>query len=160
MNQSRSVESHFEVLLRSGTEGAGLLDPRADGQQLQVNVLYTTPEGTLGALEEASRLARNLGTRPRVLRFYAVPFSLPLEKPPVSIGYLEEQIHALGDRSPIEIDARVILCRDPRASLREFLPQHSLVVVGGKKRWWATKEERLTESLRKDGHEVIFVEQE
>ena len=160
MDQSRSVENYFEVPLTNRTEGADFLDAPTEGQQLQVNVLYTTPEGTVGALETASRLACDLGSRPKVLRLYAVPFSLPLEKPAVPIGYLEEQIHALGDESSIEINARVILCRDPRQSLWELLTPQSLIVMGGRKRWWQTKEQRLVKLLRKDGHEVIFVAQE
>ena len=160
MEKSRSAESPLERLITESAEIPDLPLARDYGQQMEVNVLYTAHARTLAALKTAAQLAANLGTCPKVLRLYAVPYSLPLEKPAVPIGFLEEQIRALARQSPTEITARIILCREPRAILRQILPPHSLIVMGGKKRWWPTREQRLASALRKDGHEVIFVDQE
>ena len=89
---------------------------------------------------------------------YAVPYTLPLEKPAVPEGFLEEQLRALQRDSPAEISARICLCRHPRQGLREVLEPHSLVVIGGRKRWWPTEEQRLARLLKKDGHHVVFAE--
>jgi len=108
----------------------------------------------------ASRLSANLGARPKVLMLYAVPYTLPLEKPVVPTDFLEEQIRSLARESPTEFTARIYLCREPRWTLRELFPPHSVIVVAGKKRWWLTKEQRWARLLRKEGHEVIFVNSE
>jgi len=128
-----------------------------DDGLLKVNVIFTTNSGTLAALELASRLGANLGVCPNVLMLYAVPYALPLEKPAVSIGFLEERIRGVTRVSPMKITARIYLCRDPKRSLHQILQPHSLIVIGGKKRWWPTKEQRFARMLRKEGHEVIFL---
>jgi hypothetical protein len=128
--------------------------------RLSVTVVYTTHAATLAAVKTASRLGGNLATRLKILWLYAVPYTLPLEEPAAAEGFLMQEIRALARESPIEIAAQVYLCREPRRSLHQILPPHSLVVLGGKKRWWPTKEQRLARSLRKDGHEVILVDPE
>jgi hypothetical protein len=62
--------------------------------------------------------------------------------------------------SPVETIVRVFLCRDRLETLSMVLKPHSLVVVGGRGRWWPTAEERLARRLRRAGHEVIFEETE
>jgi hypothetical protein len=42
--------------------------------------------------------------------------------------------------------------------LTAVLDPNSLVVVGGRKRFWPTQEELLAKTLRRQGHEVIFAE--
>jgi hypothetical protein len=158
MENSRSTEG----LLKPWTnQSAETNDPALTcdrGQQLEVHVLYTTHKGTLAALKTASQLAANLSTCPRVLRLYSVPYTLPLERPAVSTDFLEEQIRALACESPMEFSARIYLCREPRWSLRQLFPPHSVIVIAGKKRWWPTKEQSWAKWLRKDGHEVIFLD--
>jgi hypothetical protein len=58
----------------------------------------------------------------------------------------------------MEIAAHIFLCRDKRRTLRLVLRPHSLVVVGGRKRWFLTPEQRLAQALKRDGHHVIFAE--
>jgi hypothetical protein len=52
------------------------------------------------------------------------------------------------------------LCRDSSETLLAVLKPRSLVVIGGRRRWWPTREERLAKKLRGAGHEVIFAELE
>ena len=54
----------------------------------------------------------------------------------------------------------IYLCRDRVETLTAVLSPHSLVVIGGRKRWWPTAEKRLARKLRRAGHEVIFTETE
>ena len=113
MEKSRSAESPLDSLFAEEAEIADVQLTRDYGQQLEVNVLYTTDAGTLGALKTASQLTTNLGACPKVLRLYTVPYSLQLEKPAVPIGFIEEQMRALACQSPGEITVRIILCREP-----------------------------------------------
>jgi hypothetical protein len=90
---------------------------------------------------------------------YPVPYTLPLEKQAVPEGFLENEVRALKHDFPGEISVRICLCRHPRQGLREALEPHSLIVMGGRKRWWPTEEQRLARFLHSRGYQVIFVDQ-
>jgi len=60
----------------------------------------------------------------------------------------------------VETRVSIYLCRDPLETLRSVLKPHSLVVVGSRKRWWPTAEERLAKKLRHFGHQVVVTERE
>ena len=112
MDKSRLGESPFQTLTPRGNRHRRSFPPGAEATAgLDVNVIYTTRFGTLAALKIASRLGQDLGPRPKVLMLHAVPYTLPLEKPAVPIGFLEKQIQALTAESPTEITARIYLCR-------------------------------------------------
>lgn len=158
MSNHRAVQFGFE---------APALDPPIEtptptgvdgGSKLEVFVLFTNPAATLAALSLADRLTRKLGARLRLLMPYEVPYTLPLTKPAVPVGFLEGQFHALASTSPMDISAHIFLCRDKRRALRLLLKPRSILVMGGRKCWWPTEEERLARSLEKDGHHVIFAE--
>ena len=62
--------------------------------------------------------------------------------------------------SAVDTTVRFYLCRDRDETLARVLRPHSLVVIGGKKRWWPTAESRMAKRLRKLGHEVVLAETE
>jgi hypothetical protein len=142
---------------RHGADGRDQADEH-DGQRLQVFVVFTNTTGTLAALQMAERLSKKLEARLQVLMPYEVPYTLPLTEPAVPAGFLEEQLRTLAHQAPMEIAAHVYLCRDKRRTLRLILRPYSLVVVGGRKRWFPTPEQRLAQALKRDGHHVIFAE--
>jgi hypothetical protein len=129
-----------------------------DEQRLQVFVVFTNAPGTLAALQMAEQLSRRLEACLRLLMPYEVPYTLPLTQPAVPAGFLEDQLRTLAHQAPMEIAAHIFLCRDKRRTLRLVLRPHSLVVVGGRKRWFLTPEQRLAQALKRDGHHVIFAE--
>src|SRR5260370_910478 len=57
--------------------------------RLEVNVIFTDAQATAVALKTAGSLARDLGACIRVRAAIAVPYSLPLDKPPVSVHFTE-----------------------------------------------------------------------
>jgi len=132
--------------------------PGEDNRWEKAIVLFTTHVGTVAALKTASRLRANPGARPKVLVLYEVPYTLPLDKRALPEGFLEDQLRALRRDFPEEISVQIHLCRLARQGVREVLPPHSLIVMGGRKRWWPTAEQWLARRLRKDGHEVVFAE--
>jgi hypothetical protein len=160
MDIQRISEQQTEPAVTSQVAGRGLSTSGPSDGRLQLNVLYTSHSGTRAALQLVSRMAVSLSTSPRVLRLYVVPYALPLERPPVSVDVLEEQLRALAGESKTEFSAHVYLCRETRKTLHQLFPPRSLIVLGGKKRWWPTKEQRWADQLRKEGHEVIFVNAE
>ncbi len=125
---------------------------------LKVDVLYTTDAGTRLALERAWQLAQNLGAHVRLVFIYVVPFTLPLEKPAVSLPFLEDKLSKLASGFSGEASVHIYLCRETRRALSEVLSPSCPVVLGGRRRWWHTKEQRLERRLRKLGRQVIFKE--
>ena len=132
-----------------------------DGQterRLEVFVIFTDLPGTLAAIQRAEGLAEQLGAHLRLVMPYEVSYTLPLTKPPVSVEFLESQMRDLAARTGMEVEAQVCLCRDKKSALGNLLPPNSLIVVGGRKRWWPTAAQLLARSMQRDGHQVIFAD--
>jgi len=127
---------------------------------LGVVVVFTSVEATVSALKTAGALASRLNARITLIVPQVVPYPLPLTSPPVLLDFSERRFRVLASASPVETTVRLYLCRDETETLAAVLAPHSLVVVGGRKKWWPTAEVRLTRKLRHAGHEVIFTEME
>src|SRR6266849_8967572 len=127
--------------------------------ELEINVIFTDPHGTLSALRTAGALAHQLRAHINLLVLRVVPYAFPLASPPVSIQFTERRLLDLahrGAQGPMVISVQVYLCRDRRLCLLKALKPQSLVVVGGRARWWPTKETKLARMLQFAGHRVIF----
>jgi hypothetical protein len=127
-------------------------------QQLNIAVVFTSVESTLAALKEAGNLANSLGARITLVVPQVVPFPLPLETPPVLVEFNENRFRVMASESPVETSVQIFLCRDRFETLAAVLKPGSIVVVGGRKRWWPTKDETLARQLRRAGYEVLFKE--
>jgi hypothetical protein len=138
------------------TSGRPGSEPTAWAPQ-KVYVLFTNFDQTLGAVRVAGRLASAMGGDVTVVHFRSIGFGAPLDHP--------------SGLSPVETDAfrarlaaehcgarvRVCLCRDPRQAIRSVIDGHSLVVIGGRRRWWPTPSNRWRRMLEKEGYVVVFV---
>jgi hypothetical protein len=129
-------------------------------QQLNIAVVFTSVESTLAALKEAGNLANSLGARIKLVVPQVVPYPLPLETPPVLVEFNENRFRVMASESPVETSVQIYLCRDRFETLTSVLNPGSIVVVGGRKRWWPTKDETLAGQLRRAGYEVLFKETE
>ena len=128
--------------------------------RLEVNVIFTDPQATVAALKTAGVLARDLGASIRVRAAIHVPYTLPLDKPPVSVGFLESLLCRLVRRSELhtfEPSVHLYMCRDRIEALVRVLRPNSLVVISGREHWWPTAERRMAKALRSKGHRVVFV---
>jgi hypothetical protein len=129
------------------------------GNEFEINVIFTDHRGTLGALKTAGALAHQLLAHINLLVPRVVPYAFPLASPPVSIQFTERRLLDLarqGAQGSVVISVQLYLCRDRRLCLLEALRPQSLVVVGGRARWWPTKETKLARMLQFAGHHVIF----
>jgi hypothetical protein len=136
--------------------------PRAEeaDRQLNIAVVFTSVGSTLAALKEAGKLANDLGACIRLLVAQVVPHPLPLEAPPVLVEFNENRFRVIANESRVETSVQVYLGRDRFETLTSVLKSGSIVVLGGRKRWWPTKDELLARRLRRAGYEVIFKETE
>jgi hypothetical protein len=127
---------------------------------LNISVVFTSVDATLAALKQAGSLANRLGAHITLVVPQIVPRPLPLDSPPVLIDWNENRFRVIASEAPVQTTVQIYLCRDRWETLESVLKPHSLVVVGGRKRWWPTAENRLANKLRNAGHEVIFAETE
>ncbi len=132
------------------------VDAVESGGDFAVHVVFTSPASTFAALKTAAGLARSLGAHIRILATQVVPYPTPLEDPPVAAEFTERRLRRLARAAGAGSTIRVYLCRDPRQTLEAALEPESLLVIGGKKRWWPTAEQRLARWLEAKGHRVIF----
>jgi len=126
-----------------------------------VTVIATTEKGTTAALDEARRLARDLDARVTLLKMKIVRRRFPLDKPPVSLRVTTRQQCSLAvgsNEKEQDLTVRTCLCRDRDLSLQRVLRRRALVVIGGRRHWWLSREERLEKVLRGMGHHVIFID--
>ncbi len=144
------ITANEQAVRTTGTE-----EPR-----LNVTVLFTSVEGTMAALRTAGTLASKLGGRITIIVPEVVPYHLPLNEPPVRHDWNEKRFRVLAAESAVETSVRFYLCRDENEMLAKTLGPHSLVVLGGKRHLWPTRESRLAKRLRSLGHEVILAETE
>lgn len=128
--------------------------------RLEVNVIFTDPQATVAALKAAGSLARDLEARIRIRAAIAVPYTLPLDKPPVCAGFIEKLLFDLVcrlDLDAFEPSIHLYQCRDRVETLLRVLSPNSLVVIGARKHWWPTAESRVAKALRSKGHRVVFI---
>ena len=134
--------------------------PEQAKHSLEITVVFTSARATTAALNQAGALASKLSARITLVVPQVVPYPLPLESPPVLLDFSERRFGEIAKASPVETTVRVYLCRDCFETLGTTLQPHSLVVIGGVRKWWPTREKTLARKLRRLGHEVIFTESE
>jgi hypothetical protein len=126
------------------------------GSRLELHVVFTDLASTLAALASASELARDLNARITIVAAQVVPYPLPLTDPPVPVAFTERVLLEAASAQTVDTRVDFYLCRDRRQAIRGALKRDSLVVIGGRKRWWPTGEESLARVLKRDGHRVIL----
>jgi hypothetical protein len=132
------------------------LAPPWAAARLQIFVIYTEFHEAVAALRAAERLANQLGALVRLVMPYEVSYSLPLDRPPVLTNFLKAQLADAAARAEVDVEGQVCLCREKRAALNNLMPPNSLIVFGGRKRWWPTESSRLAKYFQKLGHHVVF----
>ncbi|TAM81900.1 MAG: hypothetical protein EPN47_10875 [Acidobacteria bacterium] len=156
--RSNQINRHLE---KPATRFDTPCAPSEAGQGVlhEVNVIFTGNGSSRHALRAAGNLARDLGVRLRFIVLRAVPYALPLNKPPVPAEFTERKFKALAEGIEIEshIDVLICNCRSRQVALAKILPPDSVVVIGGLEKWWPTKASRLAARLQSEGHEVILV---
>lgn len=131
---------------------------REENAKLHITVVFTSVDSTLHALREAGKLASRLNAALTLIVPQIVPYPLPLSSPPVLLDFTERCFRVLAGESPVETTVRIYLCRERDAMLRAALEPRSLVVIAAPKHWWPTADKATVRRLRREGHEVLFIE--
>jgi hypothetical protein len=122
--------------------------------KLPITVLYTTQAQTKSALQEADRLARNLGATIQMMMLRVVPFPLELNHPPVPMAIDRRFARRVARSAGVDTEVRVYECRDAEETLLRMLPEHSIVVIGCR---WTSRHWHLIRTLKRNGHDPVLV---
>ena len=123
-----------------------------------VSVVYTTVDDTLRAARVGARLADAMGVPLHLVHFRSLPAQEDVSAPAgISPLETEEFVSRLRERG-ITASVGVYLGRDDARSIPWAIKPHSLVVVGGRRRWWPTRVGRLRRALEAAGHFVVNVD--
>jgi hypothetical protein len=140
-----------------GTSRPSVSLPSSDsGCCLEVVVLHTDTKRTLEALKAAANLAQGLTARIRLVVPQVVPYPLPVNAPDVPAAFTGRRFHALVSGARIDTYVDIRLGREKREILESALRPHSMVVLGGRRRWWPNEESSLAHRLERMGHHVVF----
>jgi hypothetical protein len=133
--------------------------PAVGNHRLQINVIFTTAKDTVAALKAAQILAQDLDAQTLLMVPLVVPRQFSISSPPVSIAFAQQRAYAMAMdcRKENDIHVQVYLCANRRECMLKVLKPNSLIIIGGKKRWWPLPEQKLAKALRANGHNLMFV---
>jgi hypothetical protein len=138
----------------SPTVTAGI---RSTERFLAIHVIATTDRGTRAALAAARTYATDLNARVVLLVPHVVPYAQPLEHPADSPQCAGERFRGTADALGLDATVRVCVCRSV-SDVMTLLPPEALVLVGGRRRWWRTREDRLARTLTLRGCRALLVD--
>ena len=134
--------------------------PAETESRRSVFVIFTSGFRTLKALEEAGRLAGQIGGHIVIVAAQVVPYILPLNEPPVSMQFILERFSEIIARSHVDASIAVYACRNRLEALKKILTPGTPVLIGVNRGWWPAGDIRLARNLRRAGYAVLTVETE
>jgi hypothetical protein len=158
MGRDNEMSLAFDQRLTTVTGLPERVDLEQEESRLEIVVIFTSVKATIAALKKAGAMAVSLIARTTLVVPQVVPYALPLTCPPVLLDFHENRFREIAKESPVDIHVQIYLCRDTLETLKVVLKSRSLIVVGGRKRFWPTREKSLARKLRRLGHEVILTE--
>ncbi len=123
--------------------------------ELDLVVPFTDPALTRTALAAAGRLGGGLNAAVRLVRIQLVPYPRDLDRSPVPLSFLSEQLKTFRCELPLTVEIR--LARELQDGLVTTLHADSVVVLASKKRLWRTRTESLAAALRRAGYKTVLV---
>jgi hypothetical protein len=126
--------------------------------KLEIIVIFTNIPDTLCATKTAASLAGGLGAELRIIVPQVARNAVQQFQPDRNVRLHHLRTLAGHHKITTRIDIRY--CENRSRMLQEQLSPGSIVVLGGKRHWWQTRENRLAQSLRSAGHTVLFCERQ
>ena len=130
-----------------------------DSGSLQIVVPGSSLDLTRAALDAVSNLAKSLQVGTTLVSVQVVPYTLPLDSPPISSRFYSRCLEEIVSRVPLPLRIELLLARDHESALKQYMPRPSTVlIVARTHRWWRkSAEEKLACALRRAGHKVALV---
>ena len=128
--------------------------------QRPVFVLFTSQGRTLKALQHAGELAEQIGGRVVIVAIQVVPFPLPLEDASAPMEFMVKRFAETVENIYPNVSIAAYLCRDRLEALKKVIAHDSPILIGARKRWWKTHDEKLADTLRGAGFAVLRVDAE
>jgi hypothetical protein len=163
MNSYTSIGLAEPARLRKGTQDVVTCIhslPIQTKPKVEITVIFTSFDLTQEAVKSAESLAMRVGVPVAVVAAQVVPYPLPLDRPPVPSGFIFRRFESIVKQLPVKTEFRIFLCRDQMQCLKSILSTDSPVVMGVRKRFWPTRDERLAQRLRCAGYDVTLVKKE
>jgi hypothetical protein len=135
----------------------GNLGADAFAGEIELVVPYTEPEVTRAVLARAPALAAGLNARVSLLAVHAMPYPSDFVCPTSAHAFLVDQLVDLAIASALPVSPQVVLARSREDGFRHALKPGSMVLVGTRRHFWRTAEERLAKMLVADGHKVVLL---
>jgi hypothetical protein len=135
----------------------GSLETDGFAGELDVVVPYTEWSVTDALLKRAVALIAGLNAKLTLVAVHTVPYAAPFGCPAAVHAHLVEQLVDLASRCPVPVNPQVVLARGRSEGFSYVLKPQSIVLLGARKHWWRTEEERLARTLARDGHKVVLL---
>ena len=143
------------------TRGHVRIDPSAlesrSGAEMEIVVPYTEWSVTSAVLRRAVTLAVGLNVRIQLVAVHASPYPAGIGCPALVHAHLVHQLTDLAVRCPIPVNAQVVLAGYWDEGFRYAMKPHSTVLIGTRRHFWRTQEEKLAQALAREGHQVILL---
>jgi hypothetical protein len=134
----------------------GVLELSGAGE-MEIVVPYTEWSVTSAVLRRAVALAAGLNVRIQLVAVHAAPYPATLGCPALVHAHLVEQLVDLASHCQIPVTPQVVLARYWDEGFRFAMKPHSTVLIGTRRRFWRTHEEKLAQALAREGHHVALL---
>jgi hypothetical protein len=135
----------------------GSLETDGFAGELDIVVPYTEWSVTDALLKRAVALTAGLNARLTLVAVHTVPYPESFGCPTAVHAHLVEQLVDLASRCPVPVNPQVVLARGRTEGFAYVLKPESIVLLGARKHWWRTQEEKLARGLARDGHKVVLL---
>ena len=143
--------------LRPTSQWLRAAEPRQHAGTLDVVVPFTSPELTAQVVKLAAGFASGLNASLKLVAVYVAPYPAELRWPTAMQEHLTKRLSQLAGQSTVPVTIELVVARSSEEGYRRALPQPSTVLLGARKRWWPTREERLAKALTRAGHRVSLL---
>jgi hypothetical protein len=135
----------------------GSIATRGANAEIEIAIPYTEPALTGAVMERAAALAMGLNARISLVAVHAAPYPLELGCPSATRAFLVERLAELAGRCHLPVTAKLVLARSQEEGFRRALHRKATVLIGSRKRFWRTAEEKLARALVRDGRQVVLM---
>ena len=124
---------------------------------LEIVVPYTEWSVTREVLQRAAALAPGLNVSIQLIAVHTNPYPAPAGCPALVHAHLVQQLVDLAGLCPLPVVPQVVLARYWDEGFRYAMKPHSTILIGSRRHFWRTYEERLAQALAREGHQVALL---